>query len=133
MMAAVIALAVQNLLLLGVLVWFIQSEQRMRERASTRWTEVLNELSAGYSEQLKTIANLRVTGAPGGAVATVLPREPDAEDRLVERVGRETNEAAARRGAQKIMEHYRSKGLGISEEEAMVQAESMLAGRIPSP
>ncbi len=76
---------------------------------------------------LGAVTSAMAYGTPDKPEAVVEEREPDAEDRVSQRIREDTIAA----GAARLIAEHANAGITLSEEEARLQATSMLLGNIP--
>jgi hypothetical protein len=100
----------------GILLGFVIGQETYRRLAEPR-----------HVRELERLANLLRYGQAELPQAVKMPGPPDAVRVLHKKIhdDRVNNAAAV------IMDAYKEKGLTISEEEARLQVESMIAGRAP--
>ncbi len=79
--------------------------------------------------ELDRMANMMTIGSPTAAPPEVYSPEPDAVGRARARIHEDRVES----GVQTIKQRYEQAGIGITDEEARLQVESMLLGRSPVP
>jgi len=128
---ALIVVSVMYAVTLALLTFLLRDEQKARAAASEKWAAILNEISAVHSEQLREVADRYMRAFSPNATAgeapnaTVLPREPDAEDRAA----REITQATIANGMGALREMYRQNGITRTDDQLRDEVQAIADGR----
>lgn len=125
MNAAIVALSLSNLALLALVVLLFRHFEEIRSNDGLRWQAALNTINDSHAEELRRFSNMKLAGTTEIPSAIRIPMKPDAEARVAAQIKSDT----INRGAERLQAEYAVNGMALSDEEARLQAESMLSGR----
>ncbi len=125
MIYALTFLSLSNVALLGLVVLLFRHFEEIRSNDGIRWQHALDAINNSHAEELRRFANMKLAGTSEIPAAIRIPMKPDAEARASAQIRTDT----INRGAERLIEEYARNGMALTEEEARLQAESMLSGR----